>query len=114
MPATASAIASTARPPSRSRSSSHDSSATTAGSVDRITPAALAVVRATPLSIAIENRKLPKNDIRNSCRCSLRVSGGSSRAGRVHGIIATAAIAKRSSASTSTGNTASSGLDKAT
>jgi hypothetical protein len=79
-----------------------------------ITPAAVAVVSRTPLSMQIENRKLPRNDIRKNSPCSRRVSGVSCARGADHGSIATAAMPKRSSASAKTGITATSGRDSAT
>lgn len=113
-PPTASATAASARGVSRSPSTMRDSTATTAGSVARITPAAVAVVSDTPVSMQIENRKLPKNDIVKSCRRSRGESGASPAAPRVHGIIATAAMPKRRKASANTGIAATSGLDSAT
>ncbi len=107
-------MASSVRGPRCSRRNSRDSSATTAGRVARITPAAVAVVMAMPVSMQTENRKLPKNDIRKSQRRSLAESGASPRVRGVHGIIATAPMAKRRKASAKTGSAATSGLDSAT
>jgi hypothetical protein len=98
----------------RSPSSAHDSKATTTGSALITRPAAVAEVSATPQSMQIENRKLPKKDCRKSCRDSKRLSGGSVAPRQVHGSSATAAIAKRKSASAKIGNSAVSGLTSAT
>src|SRR5499427_3052862 len=114
MPQTASTIAATTRRESFSRSTSHDSSATTAGSVESTTPAAVAVVCVIPLSRQIENRKFPKKLCTNNSRCSVADSGASAGARRVNGSIAIAAMPKRRKASANTGNTATSGFDSAT
>ena len=113
-PATASDTAAQTRAPSRSRSTAQDSSATTAGSVARMTPAAAAEVSATPDSIRIENRKLPNSDCTNSVPISERFSGASPGRLRSQGSIATAPMPKRSQASRKTGSAAVSGLLSAT
>ena len=79
-----------------------------------ITPAATAEVSATPKSMQIENRKLPRKLSQNSRRRSWRSSGASVGPRRSQPSIATAAIAKRSQASKNTGNTATSNLDRPT
>ena len=75
-----------------------------------MTPVALAEVSMTPVSMQIENRKLPKKD----CRNRLRPCGARPASGRVQGSITIAARPKRSQASRNTGKTAVSGLLKAT
>jgi hypothetical protein len=97
-----------------SRKNQRDSNATTAGKVASVTPAAVAVVSAMPLSMQIENRKFPKNESRKKSHCSVRVSGASPFARNVQGSIATEAMAKRRNASAKTGITATSGLDSPT
>ena len=67
-----------------------------------------------PASMQIENRKLPKNDSRNSSRWMRASSGASSAGRRSQGAIATAAIAKRSQASRNTGKITTSALEKPT
>ena len=81
---------------------------------ERIAPAASAVVRATPNSMQIENRKLPKKDSRNSRRRSRGDRRGSTGSRRTQRDMATAAMPKRSQASRKIGNTATSSLDSAT
>ena len=88
--------------------------ATTAGIDAMITPADTALVRLTPNSMQIENRKLPRKDSRNTRPRVRGVIGGSSGGRRSQCGIASAAMPKRSQASSSTGNAATSGLDRAT
>ena len=78
------------------------------------TPAETALVMLTPNSMQMENRKLPRNDSRNSSRRVRPESGGSSAGLRSQGSIATAAMPKRIQASRNTGRAATSGLDSAT
>ena len=98
----------------RSRRNSQLISAMTAGMPARITPADTALVRLTPYSMQIENRKLPTKDSRNSRRRVCAVKGASSAGLRNQGSMAMAAMPNRIHASSSTGNAATSGLDKAT
>ena len=79
-----------------------------------ITPAETALVRLTPYSMQIENRKLPRNDSRKTRRRVARVMGGSFAGLRSQGSMASAPMPKRSQASRNTGNAATSGLDSAT
>ena len=110
----AQAMPSITRPPGRSPSRAQERTATRAGIAAMITPAASAELRYTPASMQIENRKLPKNDSRNSRR-RVGASRGCSFAGRrSQGAIATAAIAKRSQASRNTGKITTSALEKPT
>ncbi|MNS74811.1 hypothetical protein D3C72_1082950 [compost metagenome] len=105
IPATASSTEATVRRDSRSRSSSHDRIATVAGMVLVITPAAMALVSRTPLSISSVNRKVPKNACRNRFSHSPRETRRM-RAGRYQGARQTMAMTKRSSANSSTGTCA--------
>ncbi len=79
-----------------------------------ITPAASAELIATPNSMQIENRKLPKNDSRNSSQRSCAFSVDSSGPRLTHGAITTAAMPKRSHASRKIGNTTTSTFDRLT
>ena len=98
----------------RSRRKAQLISATTAGIDAMITPAETALVMLTPYSMQMENRKLPRNDSRNtSCRVC-RVIGGSSAGLRSQCSMAKPPMPKRSQASRNTGSAAASGLDSAT
>jgi hypothetical protein len=114
MPEAAQAMASHTRGATRSRSSSHDSSATAPGMPAIATPAAVAEVSATPYSMQIENRKLPRKLSQNSSQRSWRDSGASPGVRRTQCSIASAAMPKRSQASRKTGNTATSSFDSPT
>ena len=61
----------------RSRKMTQLINATTAGIAAMMTPADTALVMLTPNNMQMENRKLPKNDCRNSCHDSERLRGGS-------------------------------------
>lgn len=113
MLAAARPVARSTRRPARSPSNHHDNSATSGGSAAITTPAAEAEVRATPESMKIENRKLPKKDWANKVRQIDGPSGASSRGRFIQGIITTAAMAKRSHASRKTGNAADKGFESA-
>ena len=78
------------------------------------TPADTALVRLTPYSMQIENRKLPRNDSRNSSSRVRPLSAGSPAGLRSHGSMASPPIPKRSQASRNTGIAPTSGLDSAT
>ena len=107
-------MASAMRTVMRSRRNSQLASATTAGIAAMMTPADTALVRLTPNIMQIENRKLPRNDSRNTSARVRPVIGGSS-AGRLSQCgMAAAAMPKRSHASRNTGNAATSGFDSAT
>ncbi len=114
MPSTASATATQVRGAMRSRNSSQLSTATATGIADMVTPAATALVRLTPVTMHSVNRKLPKKDSRNSSQRVCADSGASPGTGRSQPSMATAPMPKRSQASSSTGNRATSGLDRAT
>ncbi|CAJ3766054.1 Uncharacterised protein [Burkholderia pseudomallei] len=73
-PTIASAIDTSARPFGFSRRKSHANSATTAGIVLVMTPAATALVRCTPLSISSVNMNVPKNACRNRFSHSPRLT----------------------------------------
>ena len=80
-----------------------------------ITPAASAEVSATPNSMQIENRKLPRKRLAEQQHAGrARDSGASPGARRSQRGIATAAMPKRSQASRNTGNTTTSSLDRPT
>ena len=85
-----------------------------AGMADKITPAALALVRLTPYNMHTENKKLPKKASRNSSFLVALDSGCSVLGFDSQRAMATEPMAKRSHANKNTGNTATSGLDKAT
>ena len=114
MPDAAQAMASHTRGAMRSRMNSHDSSATAPGMPAIATPAATAELSATPYSMQIENRKLPRKLSQNSSQRSCRESGASPGARRTQCSMATAAMPKRSHASRNTGSTATSSLDRPT
>jgi hypothetical protein len=101
-PAMASAIDTSARPFGFSRRISQANSATIAGIVLVITPAATALVRCTPLSISSVNMKVPKNACRNrfshSARRTARIFTGLNS-----GHSTAIAITKRSVARMATG-----------
>ena len=103
-----------ARRVSRSPSSRRDSSATAAGIAAIAMPAATAEVSATPLSMQTEKRKLPKKLSQNSSQRSRLPRRGSPGVRRSQPSIATAAMPKRSQASSSTGNSTTSAFDSAT
>ena len=88
--------------------------ATTAGMAAMITPADTALVRLTPNSMQIENRKLPRNDSRNSSCLVCRVMGASLAGFLSQPAMAMPPMPKRSQASRNTGRAATSGLDSAT
>ncbi len=79
-----------------------------------ITPADTALVRLTPNSMQIENMKLPRNDSRNTSQRVRAVIGGSSGVRLSQCGMASAAMPKRSHASSSTGKAATRGLERAT
>ena len=114
MPATAQAMPARTRPVSRSPRNTRDISATTPGSAAMITPAASAVLMATPYSMQIENRKLPRKLSKKSSTRSWRARGVSLAGRRTQPAIATAAMPKRSQASRKIGKTATSSLDSPT
>jgi len=88
--------------------------ATAAGIEAKMTPAETALVRLTPYSMHIENRKLPRNDsVKTSTRVR-RVMTGSCNGRFSQCGMATAAMPKRSQANSNTGKTATSGFDNAT
>ena len=77
-------------------------------------PADTALVMLTPYSMQIENKKLPSSDSTNTSRRVWALIGASSAGRLSQPAMATAPMAKRSQASSSTGNAAASGLDRAT
>ena len=79
-----------------------------------ITPAATAEVSATPKSMQIENRKLPRKLSQNSSLRSCADSGASPSRRRTQCAIASAARPKRNQASRNTGKAASSSFDSPT
>ncbi len=79
-----------------------------------ITPAASADVNATPNSMQIENRKLPRKLSQKSSTRSCRLSGASPPERLSQPSIATDAMPKRSHASRKTGKTTTSTLDNPT
>ena len=114
MPSAAQAMASITRGRIRSPRKSRDSSATAAGMAAIVTPAASAEVSATPYSMQMLNRKLPRKLSQNSSQRSWRDSGASPGRRGSQCSMATAAMPKRSQASSSTGNTATSRRDRPT
>jgi len=98
----------------RSRRNSQLRSANIAGIAARITPAETAEVSRMPPSMHSVKRKLPRKLSRNSSRWVRRFSGGSSAGRRSQCAMAMPPMPKRSHASSTTGSTASSGLDSAT
>src|SRR5450830_576037 len=66
IPSAPQATASHTRTPMRSRRKIQLNKATTAGITDMMTPADTALVMLTPVIMQIENRKLPRNDSRNT------------------------------------------------
>ena len=78
------------------------------------TPAATAPVRLTPATMHRVKRKLPISASKNNSPCVRRDRGASCAGAGSQCSMATAPMAKRSQASSSTGNTATSGLDRAT
>jgi len=114
MPPIAQPMPSATRRAMRSPRKMRDSSATAAGIAAMITPAATADVSAMPNSMQIENRKLPRKLSQNSSLRSRAPSGASPGARPSQPSIATAAMPKRSHASTKTGKIATSSLDKPT
>ena len=98
----------------RSRRKSQLATATAAGMDAMITPADTALVRLTPNSMKIENRKLPRNDSRKTRPRVRALMGASSGARRSQCGMANAAMPNRSHASSSTGKAATSGLERAT
>ena len=113
-PTTAHPTAAQMRTPMRSPRNAQLITATAAGIVAITTPAATALVMLTPNSMQMENRKLPKNDSRNSNRLVWDVKGASPRGFFSQCSIAAPPMPKRSQASKKTGRAATSGLDKAT
>ena len=91
-----------------------DSSATAAGMAAMTTPAATAEVSATPKSMQIENRKLPRKLSQNSSQRSCADNGASPSRLRTQCSMASAAMPKRSQASRKIGNTATSSFDRPT
>ena len=114
MPSTAQATAAQTRPLMRSRKKTQLSSATVAGIAAMITPAATALVMLTPNSMQIENKKLPRNDSKNTNQRVCDVIGASPTGFFSQCAIASPPMPKRSQASKNTGIAATSGLDKAT
>ncbi len=102
------------RGPFRSRKKAQLIRPITAGMLAKITPADTALVMLTPYNMQIDNRKLPKGDSMKTSHLTCGVNGGSCAGARSQGDMASAAMPKRSQASRNTGNTATSGLDKAT
>jgi len=104
-PAIASAIDANAREPGFSFRNSHAKSATTAGIVLVMTPAATALVRATPFNISKVKPKVPKNACRkrliHSPRATHFIFDGLSS-----GHSTTSAITKRKRAKSGTGTEA--------
>ena len=88
--------------------------ATSAGIEAMMTPADTALVRLTPNSMQIENRKLPRKDSRNSSCRVCAVMSGSSAGLRNQCSMAAPPMPNRSHASRNTGMAATSGLDSAT
>ncbi|MCY1367302.1 hypothetical protein D9M69_542310 [compost metagenome] len=114
MPSAAQAMARPMRTVMRSRRKSQLATATTAGIDAMITPADTALVRLTPNSMQIENRKLPRKDSRKTSPRVRVLMGGSSGLRWSQWGMASAAMPKRSHASSSTGKAATSGLERAT
>jgi hypothetical protein len=114
MPSTAQAMAACTRRVMRSPRKMRDSTATAAGMAAITTPAASAEVTATPNSMQIENRKLPRKLSQNISWRSCGDSGASPGPRFTQWIIATAAMPKRSHASRKTGKVATSSLDRPT
>ncbi len=114
IPPTAQAMPAATCPLLRSRRATHDISATIAGMAAMMTPAASAEVSATPKSMKMEKRKLPKKDSKKSSVRSRRLSGASPGWRLTHEAMATAAMPKRSQASRKTGKTSTSVLESAT
>ena len=85
-----------------------------AGIKARITPALLAVVSDTPNNMSTENKKLPNHESKKISHLVWRFNTGSSTGLRSHGNMASAPMPNRSHATSSTGKTATSGLDSAT
>ena len=79
-----------------------------------ITPAETALVMLTPNSMQMENRKLPRNDSRNTSRLVCADIGASPAGLRSQCSMARPPMPKRSQASRNTGIAAASGLDRAT
>ena len=113
-PATAQPAAAHMRVLMRSRRNIQLINAITAGMLAITTPAETALVMLIPYSIKIENRKLPRNDSRNSRRLVCGVKGASSAGLRSQGNMATPAMPKRIQASRNTGSAATRGLESAT
>ena len=113
-PTTAQLTAAQVLRPMRSPKNAQLIKATAAGIVAITTPAVTAPVMLTPNSMQIENKKLPKNDSRNSRRLVWPVIGASSTGFFSQCNMAAPPIPKRSQASKKTGRAATSGLDKAT
>ena len=114
IPTAAQPMAARVRKPMRSLRNTRLSTATTAGMDDITTPAATAVVRLTPNSMQMENRKLPRNDSRNSRPLVRGDSAGSFGGFLSQRHMAMPPIPNRSQASKKTGKTTTRGLDKAT
>ena len=112
-PATASTTDASVRPEGFSRSTSHDSSATAAGIVLVMMPAASAEVSRTPFSISNVKPNVPKKAWRNRLVHSPPVTRRM-RAGLYHGAMHAMAIRKRSNANSITGMTATIDLPKPT
>ena len=79
-----------------------------------MTPADTALVRLTPNSMQIENRKFPRKDSRNTSFFVCAVMGASRAGLRSQCSMASPPMPKRSQASRNTGIAAASGLDSAT
>ena len=114
MPVAANTSASSNRPDSRSLNTITLSMATTTGSIDKMMPAAMALVWLTPYSMQIEKRKLPRKDSRNSSPFIRRFKTGSCSGLRNQWGTAKAPITKRNQAKANTPNTLTKGLAKAT
>jgi len=102
------------RKPMRSRKTSQLSKATTVGRVAMMMPADTAVVRLTPNSMQMVNRKLPRNDSRKSRPLVWRLMGGSLAGLTSQCGMASTPMPKRSQASKKTGRASTSGLLRAT
>ncbi len=113
-PTTAQTTAAQVRRPIRSFRNVQLIKATAAGIVAITTPAATALVMLMPNSMQIENKKLPKNDSKNSKRLVWGVIGTSLAGFFSQCSIAAPPMPKRSQASRKTGRATTSGLDKAT
>src|SRR5450830_566094 len=114
IPSAPQATASHTRTPMRSRRKIQLNKATTAGITDMMTPADTALVMLTPVIMQIENRKLPRNDSRNTSNFMRGANGASSAGFFSQRNIATAPMPKRNQASKNTGSASASGLVRAT